>query len=150
MELPLLIMDSALFYRERMGLSRDEALNRCRHLVADVRRFGGTMVINWHDRSLAPERLVGEVRSQGASERSSSRDITVWFATAAGGRGGLVPMASWGRFALHRAEYGGTDKSDCDRPPARQDAAAIGTISIHRAGRAVKFTSRWMRNQLRP
>ena len=56
MELPLSIMDSALFYPRRMGLTDREAMQLCRRIVANARRFGGTVVINWHDRSLAPER----------------------------------------------------------------------------------------------
>jgi hypothetical protein len=56
LELPLTIMDTAMFYRDRMGLNRAQAMNQCRALVEDVRRFGGALVINWHDRSLAPER----------------------------------------------------------------------------------------------
>lgn len=80
MELPLSIMDSALFYSGRMGLAREEALQLCRALVANARRFGGTLVINWHCRSLAPERLWGAfyqtlLKEIGNADRA-------WFATA--------------------------------------------------------------------
>ena len=56
LELPLTIMDTALFYPDRMGLTREEAFERCGGLIQQVRRFGGSLVVNWHDRSLAPER----------------------------------------------------------------------------------------------
>jgi hypothetical protein len=80
MELPLSIMDSALFYRGQMGLSCEEALERCSRIVANARRFGGTIVINWHDRSLAPERLW--VRPYQALVEEIGRGDRVWFATA--------------------------------------------------------------------
>lgn len=60
MELPMAIMDSALFYPDRMDLSREEALTRCEAVVRDARQFGGAVVVNWHCRSLAPERMWGE------------------------------------------------------------------------------------------
>jgi hypothetical protein len=90
LELPLSIMDSALFSSARMGLARDEAWPRCRQLVDNARRLGGTLVINWHERSLAPERLWGrfyrelvqEVERQGA-----------WFARA----GDAVEWFRWRR-----------------------------------------------------
>jgi len=59
LELPLVIMDTALFYSDRMGLSPEEARTSCDRILANTRRFGGTLVINWHERSLAPERLWG-------------------------------------------------------------------------------------------
>jgi hypothetical protein len=80
LELPLTIMDTALFYAGNLALTREEALVRCRVIVAHARRFGGTVVVNWHDRSLAPERLWGRSYEQllaalGEADRT-------WFATA--------------------------------------------------------------------
>lgn len=80
LELPMTIMDSALFYARRMALAPREALRRCRVLVAQARRFGGTVVINWHDRSLAPERLWE--RSYQELLRTVSAGDQTWFATA--------------------------------------------------------------------
>jgi hypothetical protein len=80
MELPLSIMDSALFYPSRMGLSEPEALARCSEIVANARSFGGTVVINWHDRSLAPERLW--VRPYEQLLKTVDREADVWFTTA--------------------------------------------------------------------
>jgi hypothetical protein len=55
-ELPLHIQDTALFYRKRMGLGEEEALERSRNIINRFKEFGGVLTINWHDRSLAPER----------------------------------------------------------------------------------------------
>jgi hypothetical protein len=60
LELPLCIMDSALFYPSRMGLNRHDALAACSDLVGNARRYGGALVVNWHDRSLAAERQWGD------------------------------------------------------------------------------------------
>jgi hypothetical protein len=81
LELPLSIMDTALLNPGRMGLSQDEALAVCRPLVSNARRFGGALVINWHDRSLAPERLWGRCY-RGLLQEVSVGD-RAWFATAA-------------------------------------------------------------------
>jgi hypothetical protein len=80
LELPLVIMDTALFYRDRLGLSSEGAAARCGEIVANVRRFGGTLVINWHDRSLAPERLWDEAYRTLLHTIESG--AYPWFATA--------------------------------------------------------------------
>lgn len=80
MELPLSIMDSALFLRGRMDLGRKEALQVCRRIVENATRFGGTLVVNWHDRSLAPERLWNRAYRELLAEIETDR--TAWFATA--------------------------------------------------------------------
>ena len=80
LELPLSIMDTALFYRGQMDLTSEDALERCSRIVGNARRFGGTIVINWHDRSLAPERLWG--RPYQALVEEIGRGDRVWFATA--------------------------------------------------------------------
>jgi hypothetical protein len=81
MELPLSIMDSAMFYPGRMEMTREAALQLCRRIVDDARRFGGTLVINWHDRSLAPERLWNRGYRDLLSEVETGD--RAWFATAA-------------------------------------------------------------------
>jgi hypothetical protein len=80
MELPLSIMDSALLFRGRMGLNPAEALDRCQAIVDNAKRFGGTLVVNWHDRSLAPERLWDRVYVRLL--KAIGADDVVWFATA--------------------------------------------------------------------
>jgi peptidoglycan/xylan/chitin deacetylase (PgdA/CDA1 family) len=80
LELPMHIMDTAMFYPDYMDLSPKEARAVIRPLVENAVRFGGVVTVNWHDRSIAPERLwdasyvelVGELKSRGA-----------WFSTAA-------------------------------------------------------------------
>jgi hypothetical protein len=79
MELPLAIMDSALFYPDRMSLTPRQASTVCRELVANATRIGGTLVVNWHCRSLAPERLWGRFYRELLTEIERHR---VWFATA--------------------------------------------------------------------
>jgi len=57
LELPLHAMDTAMFYSSYLNLSIDQAKMRLRQLGDNVVRFGGALTINWHDRSIAPERL---------------------------------------------------------------------------------------------
>lgn len=79
LELPLHVMDTAMFYPSHLALSPRKANVLLDQMVDNAVRFGGTLTINWHDRSLAPERLWGgcyrrliqELQSRGA-----------WFATA--------------------------------------------------------------------
>jgi hypothetical protein len=79
LELPLHIMDTALFFPGFLNLSDGEAWQVVGRFIDDLGRFGGALTINWHDRSIAPERLwsgfyvklLRELKSRGA-----------WFATA--------------------------------------------------------------------
>jgi len=79
LELPLHIMDTALFYPTYLKLRPNEAMDQVRTIIANAVRFGGCVTINWHDRSISPERcwdgfyreLVSELEENGA-----------WFATA--------------------------------------------------------------------
>ena len=91
MELPMSIMDSALFSSGRMSLSREEASQLCRQIVANARRFGGTLVINWHERSLSPERLWGSFYEELLNE--IGKDDRVWFVLA----GDAVEWFRWRR-----------------------------------------------------
>jgi hypothetical protein len=80
MELPLHIMDTALFYPGYLNLSDREAERMVWKLIDDAAKFGGVLTVNWHDRSIAPERLwdqfylrlINELKARG-----------VWFPTAA-------------------------------------------------------------------
>jgi hypothetical protein len=79
LELPLHIMDTALFFPGFLALNDGDAWRVVRQFTDDVDRFGGVLTINWHDRSIAPERLwdgfylklLRELKGRGA-----------WFATA--------------------------------------------------------------------
>ena len=79
-ELPLHVMDTALFYPSYLNLGFGEARALVRSLIARFEAFGGVLTINWHDRSLFAERrwggfyreLVADLKGRGA-----------WFPTAA-------------------------------------------------------------------
>lgn len=79
LELPLHVMDTALFFPQFLNQTRPEAEATVERLVQDVIRWGGVLTVNWHDRSILPERLwdgfyralLDEFKRQG-----------VWFATA--------------------------------------------------------------------
>jgi hypothetical protein len=79
LELPLHIMDTALFFPGFLGLSNGDAWRVVEQIIHDMEKFGGVLTINWHDRSIAPERLwdgfylklLEELGGRGA-----------WFATA--------------------------------------------------------------------
>ena len=60
LELPMVLQDSAMFYADRMDLSEEDAWHRVTILIEKLKRFGGSLTINWHHRSLGPERLWGE------------------------------------------------------------------------------------------
>jgi len=80
LELPLHIMDTALFFPDYLNLSEEDAKQKVWNLIRDAAELGGALTINWHDRSIAPERLwdgfyrklLRELKQRGA-----------WFATAA-------------------------------------------------------------------
>jgi peptidoglycan/xylan/chitin deacetylase (PgdA/CDA1 family) len=79
LELPLHAMDTALFYPSYLDLSAQQARVLLGEMVDNGVKFGGALTINWHDRSIAPERLweqsyrdlIKDLKSRGA-----------WFATA--------------------------------------------------------------------
>jgi hypothetical protein len=60
MELPLIVQDTAMLYPDRMHLSEQQALDRCKVVIERSAKFGGVLTINWHTRSLSPERLWGD------------------------------------------------------------------------------------------
>jgi hypothetical protein len=78
MELPLHVMDTALFYRSYLDLKPDEAIRRISEMISLTKRFGGVLTINWHDRSLAPERLWGGVYRDTIEQLANAG---AWFAT---------------------------------------------------------------------
>jgi hypothetical protein len=123
LELPLSIMDSAMFYRGRMDLTSNEALQLCRAIVANAHRFGGTIVINWHDRSLAPERLWGQCYQELLAEIDN--DGHVWFATA----GEAVDWFRWRRSIRFSDEVPDSIEIATSAPRAGLPAARI---AIHR------------------
>jgi hypothetical protein len=55
-ELPLHAQDTAMLYTDRMGVSEAGAIELCGKLIEDVKDHGGALTVNWHDRSMSPER----------------------------------------------------------------------------------------------
>src|SRR5713101_943251 len=80
LELPLHIMDTALFYPSYMNLSDEQAGAAMLPLIENATRFGGVLTINWHDRRLGPERLWSHAY---VTLLHDLRARTPWLATAA-------------------------------------------------------------------
>ena len=59
LELPLHVMDTALFYPSRLELTSAQASEVLDQMLENTVRFGGVLTVNWHDRSIVPERLWG-------------------------------------------------------------------------------------------
>lgn len=86
LELPMHIMDTALFYPDRMNLTLSEGITAIQSLIETVARFGGVLTFNWHDRSVAPERLwdgvyrcvLNELQLQGAHFLTAGA-VVDWF-----------------------------------------------------------------------
>lgn len=79
LELPLHIMDTALFYPAYLDLSAKDAKRRVGQIIDNAVEFGGSVTINWHDRSLSPERLWGDFYVEMID---TLRDREAWFPTA--------------------------------------------------------------------
>lgn len=79
LELPLHVMDTALFYPDRLGLDQGEGLARCLPIVEHAERSGGAVVVNWHDRSLVPERQWNRAYDGLLRDLDERRP---WYATA--------------------------------------------------------------------
>jgi hypothetical protein len=110
LELPLTIMDTAMFYARRMNVSRARAHDRCLNIFDAASRFGGAVVINWHDRSLAPERQWHRTYSALLDQLQARR---VWFATAS-------DVVAWFRWRRQIRFVAGSRGDDVvvDAPPA--------------------------------
>jgi hypothetical protein len=86
LELPLHVMDTALFYPGYLNVKEDEARRLVRTLLHEAERNGGALTINWHDRSIAPERLWGdfyldlldELKRRGAWMPNAAQAVA-WF-----------------------------------------------------------------------
>ncbi len=79
LELPLIIQDTAMLYPGRMHLTEAEAIDLCRRIIGLSSEFGGVLTVNWHTRSLSPERLWGDFYLRLLQEIRQNR---VWFGTA--------------------------------------------------------------------
>jgi peptidoglycan/xylan/chitin deacetylase (PgdA/CDA1 family) len=79
LELPLHVMDTALFYPSHLALSPRQAKALLGPMLENAVQFGGALTVNWHDRSLAPERLWGECYRELIQDLQNRG---AWFATA--------------------------------------------------------------------
>lgn len=79
LELPMHVMDTALFYPSYLNLSPSQAKKLLNNMIDNVVNLGGTLTINWHDRSIASERLWGAFYAD-LLQHLKSRGA--WFATA--------------------------------------------------------------------
>jgi hypothetical protein len=128
MELPLHIMDTALFYPDYLDLDEDGARGRVAPILDHVAAQGGVLTVNWHDRSIAPERmwvpfykwLLAELRHRGA-----------WFATASR----AVNWARARRQTTFRsvAWNGGTVRLTCDLPAESHEGLPGMRVRLHPA-----------------
>jgi hypothetical protein len=80
LELPLHVMDTAMFYPPYMNLSDGEARSAMLPMIEHANKSGGVLTINWHDRSIAPERLWGEAYKTLLDDLRARK---AWFATGA-------------------------------------------------------------------
>jgi len=86
LELPMHVMDTALFYPSYLNLTPKQAGIRVGWLLDHAQRSGGCVTVNWHDRSIAAERqwdefyvnLVEEMERCGAWFASASQAVA-WF-----------------------------------------------------------------------
>jgi hypothetical protein len=100
LELPLHVMDTALFYPSRMNLAPPAARAAVTALIDHSSRSGGVLTVNWHDRSLAPERLwdgfyielMNNLETRGAWFATASEAVA-WFRLR---RGTVFEDVDWG------------------------------------------------------
>jgi hypothetical protein len=128
LELPLHIMDTALFYPSYMNLSDDEARAAMLPLIENVTRFGGVLTINWHDRSLGPERLWADVY---VTLLRDLRARAPWFATA-------LQTVSWFRKRRATSFVNDTQEGGSIRVQPATDPTATGlpplTVRVYNGG----------------
>jgi hypothetical protein len=79
LELPMHIMDTALFYLSYLGLTPEKAKTLLRQMTDRVVQWGGVLTVNWHDRSVVPERLWGEFYREAVQDL---RRRGAWLTTA--------------------------------------------------------------------
>jgi peptidoglycan/xylan/chitin deacetylase (PgdA/CDA1 family) len=100
LELPMHIMDTALFYLSYLGLTPEKAKILLSQMADRVDQWGGVLTVNWHDRSVAPERLWGEFYRELVQDL---RRRGAWLATA----GQTVSWFRRRRSAIFETDAGG-------------------------------------------
>jgi len=68
-------MDTALFFPAYLDLSPNEAHKQVGSIIENALRFGGSVTVNWHDRSIAPERLWGDFYVELVDELKEPRSL---------------------------------------------------------------------------
>jgi hypothetical protein len=127
LELPLHVMDTALFYPSHLGLTPDGARERVLPLLDEAERHGGALTVNWHDRSIAPERQWGGVYGELLDELKRRG---AWFAT-------MAQAAAW--FRRRRAARLHTVK----RLDGSLEVSASGDDSEEGPGLRVRVHTPW-------
>ena len=79
LELSMHLMDTALFYPRRMNLNETEANKLVNKLLKNSLDYGGHLTVNWHHRSLAPERLWDDYYNELLAKL---KELNCWFACA--------------------------------------------------------------------
>ena len=124
LELPLHIMDTALFYPAYLHLFPEQAMMRIDGMVKDMGQFGGVLMVNWHDRSIAPERLWDDFYADLVEKFKSAG---AWFCTAA-------EAAQW--FRRRREVTFGTGVSEAALASSRSETRLPGIrIRSYQTGR---------------
>ena len=162
LELPMHVMDTALFYSAYLGLSQEQAKFIVGRVADNAAEYGGCVTINWHDRSVAPERLwdgiyrelVEDFKARGAWFATASQ-VVAWFrkrrsvifdkdsaATESLCRqvGGHTHHLPGLRLRIHnaraRAEFGATPKGHIDIPCDESvDTQIVGDSVVDAASR---------------
>jgi peptidoglycan/xylan/chitin deacetylase (PgdA/CDA1 family) len=133
-ELPLHVMDTAVFYPAYLRQSPRQARTLLGQMADNTVRFGGCLTVNWHDRSIAPERLwdtsysdlLQDLKNRGAWFSTAGQAVS-WFrkrrsvqfetncmepeavrAKVQGDRAGDLPAL---RLRIHRARRSGENGS---------------------------------------
>jgi hypothetical protein len=112
LELPLHIMDTALFFPSRLNLSRKEARAKVSAIIDNAVRFGGAVTLNWHDRSIAPDRCWGEFYADTLDEL---RQRGAWLATAS-------DTVAWFRMRRAASPVLGGRRTHTEQPAVRTRA----------------------------
>jgi hypothetical protein len=141
LELPMHIMDTALFYPSYLNLSPKQADVTVLPLIENSVCFGGVLTVNWHDRSLAPERLWDNFYSHLLEQLSAKNP---WFATAA-------QTVAW--FRHRRSATFEVDAADENRvkikmPAASDDGLPPLRVRIFQPGKAgASFSEQIVRHE---
>jgi len=87
LELPLHVQDTSLFATGRMNLTQSQGIQAINEILQEIRITGGVCTVNWHMRSIGPERLWDEpyhhllrFARQGRAWSAKAEEAVEWFA----------------------------------------------------------------------